>query len=71
MIKNILLGLVGLIVLAVVLWAVDLVIVAVLNRLEIPADIKAAARAVIAVILFLVALAFILQMVGALPPGWW
>jgi len=71
MIKNILMALVGLLVLAVVIWAIDLVLVALLNRIGIPEDIKRAVRAVIAVVLFIVALAFILNMVGALPAGWW
>jgi hypothetical protein len=71
MIRNVLICLVGLIVLAVLIWVVDLVVQAVLNRLNIPPDIKQAARAVVAVILFIIALVFILNMVGAMPAGWW
>jgi preprotein translocase subunit SecE len=71
MMRNFLVGLVFLVVLAAVLWALDLVLTAVFNRLGVPEDIKRAARAIIVVIVFVFALGAVLHFMGFLPVGWW
>lgn len=71
MIRNIALVCVLLIVLAAAIYVVDLCVQAVFNRLEVADDIKRAARAVLAFVIFALALFFILSLVGILPAGWW
>jgi hypothetical protein len=71
MIRTLLIVVLLLLVLAVVIWVLDLVVAAVLNRINIPPDIKTAARAVLALVLFLVFMAIALSNLGLLPAGWW
>lgn len=71
MIRNIILVCVLLILLAAVIYVLDLCLTAVLNRLNIAEDIKTAVRALVALVLFVVMLMVVLSALGMLPAGWW
>lgn len=71
MISSFLVIMLILVILAAGLWVLDLVLAAVINRLGIPDDIKLAARAVIAFIVFVLVLLAVLRMFNFLPAGWW
>ncbi len=61
---------VALILLAAAIYVLDLCVNVVLARLQMAEDIKTAIRAVIALILFVIFLAIVLNALGFLPAGW-